>query len=103
MKRFISDDRFPARRYTMKDVARVGGVSLGTVSNVLNGLPTVSEKNRQKTLAAINLLNYSPNVTARALKTKRSYCIGLIVSDIHNPFYSELARGGRRHRPCHGL
>jgi DNA-binding LacI/PurR family transcriptional regulator len=77
----------------MKDVARVGGVSLGTVSNVLNGVPTVSEKNRQKTLAAINLLNYSPNVTARALKTKRSYCIGLIVSDIHNPFYSEFARG----------
>jgi DNA-binding LacI/PurR family transcriptional regulator len=93
MKRFISETRPAARNYTMKDVAKAGGVSLGTVSNVLNGVPTVSEKNRQKTLAAINLLNYSPNVTARALKTKRSYCIGLIVSDIHNPFYSEFARG----------
>jgi DNA-binding LacI/PurR family transcriptional regulator len=93
MKRFISETPPSARNYTMKDVAKAGGVSLGTVSNVLNGVPTVSEKNRQKTLAAISLLNYSPNITARTLKTKRSYCIGLIVSDIHNPFYSEFARG----------
>jgi DNA-binding LacI/PurR family transcriptional regulator len=79
--------------YTMKDVARVGGVSLGTVSNVLNDLPTVTEKNRKKVLAAIRQLNYSPNFTARALKTRRSKCVGLIIPDINNPFYAEFARG----------
>jgi DNA-binding LacI/PurR family transcriptional regulator len=79
--------------YTMKDVARVGGVSLGTVSNVLNDLPTVTEKNRKKVLDAIRQLNYSPNFTARALKTRRSKCVGLIIPDINNPFYAEFARG----------
>jgi DNA-binding LacI/PurR family transcriptional regulator len=93
MKRFIIDGDSSPLRHTMKDVARVGGISLGTVSNVINGLPTVSEEKRQMTLSAMKLLNYSPNVTARALKTNRSFCIGLIVPDIHNPFYSEFARG----------
>jgi DNA-binding LacI/PurR family transcriptional regulator len=77
----------------MKDVARVGGVSLGTVSNVLNDLPTVTEKNKKKVLDAIRQLNYSPNFTARALKTRRSRCVGLIIPDINNPFYAEFARG----------
>jgi DNA-binding LacI/PurR family transcriptional regulator len=77
----------------MKDVAKAGGVSLGTVSNVLNELPTVTEENRRKVRAAIRELHYSPNYTARALKTKRSKCIGLIIPDINNPFYSEFARG----------
>jgi DNA-binding LacI/PurR family transcriptional regulator len=79
--------------YTMKDVARVGGVSLGTVSNVLNDLPTVTEKNKKKVLDAIRQLNYSPNFTARALKTRHSRCVGLIIPDINNPFYAEFARG----------
>jgi DNA-binding LacI/PurR family transcriptional regulator len=79
--------------YTMKDVARVGGVSLGTVSNVLNDLPTVTEKNKKKVYDAIRQLDYSPNYTARALKTRRSRCIGLIIPDINNPFYAEFARG----------
>ncbi|GHV65647.1 LacI family transcriptional regulator [Spirochaetia bacterium] len=66
---------------------------MGTVSNVLNGIPTVTEKNRQKVLAAIQQLNFSPNYAARTLKTRRSRCIGLIIPDINNPFYSEFARG----------
>jgi DNA-binding LacI/PurR family transcriptional regulator len=77
----------------MKDVARVGGVSLGTVSNVLNDLPSVTEKNKKKVLNAIRQLNYSPNFTARALKTRHSRCVGLIIPDINNPFYAEFARG----------
>jgi DNA-binding LacI/PurR family transcriptional regulator len=79
--------------YTMKDVARAGKVSLGTVSNVLNNVPTVTEKNRKKVLEAIRQLQYSPNYTARALKTRRSRCVGLIVPDINNPFYAEFSRG----------
>ena len=78
---------------TMKDVAKAAGVSLGTVSNVLNKLATVSDKNRIQVMDAVKTLNYKPNYTARALKTKRSKSIGLIIPDIGNPFYPEFARG----------
>jgi DNA-binding LacI/PurR family transcriptional regulator len=88
-----SNGTFHFMNYTMKDVAKVGGISLGTVSNVLNELPTVTEKNRKKVLDAIQQLDYSPNFTARALRTRRSRCVGLIIPDINNPFYSEFARG----------
>ena len=77
----------------MKDVARLSGVSLGTVSNVLNGNPAVSAENRGKVLDAINKLNYTPNFAARALKTNKSKTIGLVIPDINNPFYPEFARG----------
>lgn len=78
---------------TMKDVAKAAGVSLGTVSNVLNNVPTVTEENRQKVLKAIKELKFIPNTAARTLKTKTSKSIGLIIPDITNPFYPELARG----------
>lgn len=78
---------------TMKDVAREAGVSLGTVSNVLNKVPTVSEENRQKVMDAIRTLKFRPNTAARTLKTKTSKSIGLVIPDITNPFYPELARG----------
>ncbi len=77
----------------MKDVARVAGVSLGTVSNVLNNHPTVSEENRTKVINAVQKLNYRPNTAARTLKTKISKSIGLVIPDITNPFFPELARG----------
>jgi DNA-binding LacI/PurR family transcriptional regulator len=78
---------------TMKDVARKAGVSLGTVSNVLNNVSTVSEENRRKVLDAVKELNYRVNTVARTLKTKTSRSIGLIIPDITNPYYPELARG----------
>lgn len=78
---------------TMKDVAREAGVSLGTVSNVLNNHPSVSGENREKVLLAVKKLNYNPNYAARALKTQRSKSVGLILPDIGNPFYPECARG----------
>lgn len=78
---------------TMKDVAKAAGVSLGTVSNVLNNVPTVTEENRQKVLKAIKELKFIPNTAARTLKTKTSKSIGLVIPDITNPFYPELARG----------
>lgn len=78
---------------TMKDVAREAGVSLGTVSNVLNNVPTVSEENRAKVIEAIEKLKYRPNTAARTLKTKISKSVGLIIPDINNPYYPELARG----------
>ena len=78
---------------TMKDVAREAGVSLGTVSNVLNNKPTVLAENRRKVMSAVKRLEFRSNLTARALKTKSSSDIGLIIPNINNPFYPELARG----------
>ncbi|HEY5585823.1 MAG TPA: LacI family DNA-binding transcriptional regulator [Ruminiclostridium sp.] len=78
---------------TMKDIAKEAGVSLGTVSNVLNGVQTVSEENRKKVLDTVKRHNYRPNSAARTLKTKISKSLGLIIPDITNPYYPELARG----------
>ena len=78
---------------TMKDVAKEAGLSLGTVSNVINNLSTVTEENRMKVMEAIKKLKYRPNIAARTLKTNTSKSIGLIIPDITNPFYPELARG----------
>ncbi len=78
---------------TMKDVAREAKVSLGTVSNVLNKRPTVTEANCIKVMNAVRKLKYRPNTAARTLKTNTSKSIGLVIPDIKNPFYPELARG----------
>ncbi len=77
----------------MKDVAHAAGVSLGTVSNVLNRMPSVTKENRGKVEEAIKRLNYRPNSAARTLKTNASHSIGLIIPDIINPFYPEVSRG----------
>ena len=78
---------------TMKDVAREAGVSLGTVSNVLNQIPTVSEENRTRTWDAIRKLGYRKNTIASQMRSNRSHTIGLIIPDIANPFYADIARG----------
>jgi LacI family transcriptional regulator len=78
---------------TIKEVASAAGVSVGTVSNVLNDYEHVTEVKRKKVLDAVDILGYKPNSIARTLKTKISKNIGLIVPDISNPFYAELARG----------
>lgn len=78
---------------TIYDVARVAGVSISTVSRVINGSPRVSEEKRRKVEEAIRLLNYRPNPAARGLTVGRTQLIALIVPDIANPFFGELARG----------
>lgn len=78
---------------TIRDVARLAGVSLGTVSNVLNELPTVSEENRERVERAIAQLGYRRNQAASQLRSNRSNAIGLVIPDITNPFYPEVARG----------
>ena len=64
---------------TIKDVAREAGVSLGTVSNVLNGRESVKPENREKVLKAIKKLRFHYNMTASALRTKTTKNIGLII------------------------
>ncbi len=78
---------------TINDVARVAGVSKGTVSKFLNGGRYVSADNKSKIAAAIAELGFEPNRIAQGLSLKRSHTIGLIVANIGNPFYAELIRG----------
>ena len=75
---------------TSWDIAREAGVSQATVSRVLNDDPRVADATRQRVQAVIERWSYEPNAIARGLATRRSQLIGVIVSDITNPFYPEL-------------
>lgn len=79
-------------KVTIKDIAREAGVSVTTVSRVLNNKVDVSPKTRQKVLDIINKLNYNPNSIARGLVMNKTYTIGLIVPDISNSFLQKLPR-----------
>src|ERR1700687_5225790 len=78
---------------TIKDVARESGVNISTVSRALNDGYGVNEQTRENVIAVAARLNYRPNRIARGLVTGRSHSLGLIVSDIRNPFFAEVARG----------
>jgi len=75
---------------TIKDIARISGVSVSTVSRVLNNHPDVSEENRKKVKEAIEKTNYIPNVSAQNLVRTSSDAIGLVVRGISNPFYTDI-------------
>lgn len=78
------------RSPTRDDVARLAGVSTAVVSYVINAGPRpVADKTRERVLAAIEALDYRPNATARALKRGSTHLLGLLVSEIINPFHSE--------------
>lgn len=77
----------------MKDVARLAGVSISTVSHVINQTRFVSDDLAQRVLAAMNELNYQPNEVARSLRTKRTHIVALVIPDITNPYFPEIARG----------
>src|SRR5699024_2976404 len=74
------------------EVAKIAGVSPATVSRVMNGTANVDEEKRRRVLEAIRQTGFMPNELARALYQKSSKIIGVIVPDIENPFYSELAK-----------
>jgi DNA-binding LacI/PurR family transcriptional regulator len=81
---------------TIDDVAKKAGVSKSSVSRVLNGnFEYMSEKMKTKILKAIEELNYSPNSLAQSLKNKTTKVIGIILSDISNPFWSEVLKGAQ--------
>ena len=75
---------------TIKDIAKQCGVSISTVSRVLNNRPDVSEENRSRVLAVIEKSNYIPNNSARDLVKTTSDCIGLVVRGVSNPFYTDI-------------
>jgi LacI family transcriptional regulator len=76
----------------MRDVAAAAGVSVTTVSHVINGTRFVSEDLRNRVLEAMEELNYRPNILARGLRVGKTNTIGLIVPDNSNPFFAEVSR-----------
>ena len=75
---------------SIKDVAKEAGVSVTTVSRVMNNRGYIGEETRKKVEMAIEALNYSPNQIARSLLSNESHLIGLIVPEIRHPFFSEM-------------
>ncbi|EST13581.1 catabolite control protein A [Sporolactobacillus laevolacticus] len=78
---------------TIYDVAREAGVSMATVSRVVNGNPNVKPTTRKKVSEAIKRLGYRPNAVARGLASKKTTTVGVIIPDISSVYFSELARG----------
>lgn len=76
---------------TMNDVARVAGVSLKTVSNVINNYEFIRPATKQRVLDAIAELGYEANLTARSLRSGKTKMLGLVLSDLSIPYYAELA------------
>jgi LacI family transcriptional regulator len=87
----------------IRDVAERAGVSVGTVSNALNHPEKVSAEARDRIQAAIAELGYVRNDAARVLRAGRSSTIGLVVLDVRNPFFTDLARGAEEEAARHGL
>jgi LacI family fructose operon transcriptional repressor len=77
---------------SIKDVAKAAGVSTATVSRVLANKPPIRAETRERVMAAIATLNYRPNLIARSLRVQKSAKIGLVVSDIRNPFFTAIGR-----------
>lgn len=77
---------------SIKEVAEVAGVSTATVSRVLSNRPYVKPEVRERVMAAVAKLEYRPNLVARSLRSQQSSTIGLIVSDIRNPFFTAISR-----------
>jgi LacI family transcriptional regulator len=75
---------------TSWDIAKEAGVSQATVSRVLNGDPRVADPTRARVLEVVERLNYTPNAIARGLVSSRTMLVGVVVSDIVNPFYPQL-------------
>ena len=89
-------------RVNIKDVAERAGVSTATVSHVLNQTRFVRDETRQKVLEAVEALHYHPSAIARGLATSFTQTIGLIISDIANPFFTAVVRGVEDQLNQHG-
>jgi len=100
----VSHDSAPAMRRhpTILDVASHAGVSKSTVSNVVRGLPGVSEATRRQVRTAIRELGYRPNVLARQLVQQRTSILGVVVGDLANPFFAEMAKSVERQAAARG-
>jgi LacI family transcriptional regulator len=82
-----------ARAVTIRDIARLCGVSIATVSRVVNDAGGVGARTADHVRKVIEEHDFHPNSVAQSLITKRTHTIGLVIPDVRNPFFSELARG----------
>lgn len=89
-------------RITSRDVARRASVSIATVSRVLNHVGNVSPEVQDKVLRAAADLDYQPSRAAQRLRARRSQVIGLVISDIQNPFFTSVVRGIEDYAQLHG-
>ncbi len=87
---------------TIKEVAKAAKVSVGTVSHVLSGASKVSSASRERVVNAIRALDYYPNHAARSLKTRQTQLLGMVISDITNPYFPLVARGAEDAALEHG-
>ena len=83
---------------SIREVAKLAGVSPATVSRVINGTANVDDEKKQRVLKVINETGFRPNELARALFKQSSKIIGVIVPNIENPFFSELAKAIEKRR-----
>jgi len=88
---------------SVRDVAKRAGVAVGTVSNVLNRPEKVSDDILQRVLAAIDELDFVRNDAARQLRSGRSASIGLVLIDVRNPFFTDVARGAEHRATDEGV
>ena len=111
--RALVADRFPPTRYaavwcngvvvSMREVAATAAVSVGTVSNVLNSPEKVAPATVARVHAAIDELGFVRNDAARQLKAGRSRSVGLVVLDVGNPFFTDVARAAEHRAADHDL
>ena len=87
---------------TIKDVAKLAGVSICTVSRALANKENITPKTMEKVLSAVRELDYKPNYSARSLKTGNTDTLGLIVPDITNPYYPKVAKSIEEYAARHG-
>jgi LacI family transcriptional regulator, galactose operon repressor len=88
--------------HTIRDVARLAGVSVPTASKVLNKKGTVSPKLTRRVLSAMEALDYQPDQVARSLKVRQTKTIGIVIPDITNPFFTDVIRGVENEARAHG-
>src|SRR5579864_3842960 len=84
---------YGSRRVTIKEVAAQAGVSVATISRVLNGKGPVREETVRRVMETCQAMHFTPHGTARSLSLRRTHTIGLLLPDLHGEFFSEVIRG----------